>query len=152
MAGTATRNQKRAVAQTERYRRFLRDLDIKSIALVESSFRIDRRRYFKVDEHERAITWRTLEKGTGKGFFEPRIVLMLTASQEGSPKPFLELEASFELHIHIEEDGAETDQLIEQFCASEIKLIVWPFFREYVTNVTARMHVPPLTLPILGRD
>jgi preprotein translocase subunit SecB len=30
-----------------------------------------------------------------------------------------------------------------------LPLKIWPYFRELVQNITSRMNIPPLTLPIL---
>lgn len=42
-----------------------------------------------------------------------------------------------------------SDNFLGQFADRNINLIVHPFLREFITNVTAKMNVPPLILPFI---
>ena len=42
-----------------------------------------------------------------------------------------------------------TDGFFEIYKDLSLPLNVWPFFRELVNSTTARMNIPPLTLPLL---
>ena len=44
-----------------------------------------------------------------------------------------------------------TDGFFEIYKDLSLPLNVWPFFRELVNSTTARMNIPPLTLPLLKR-
>lgn len=44
-----------------------------------------------------------------------------------------------------------TQEFFEIFKDLNLPVNTWPFFREYVFNVTSRMYIPPLTLPLLKR-
>ncbi|MBN2053445.1 hypothetical protein JW905_00900 [bacterium] len=40
------------------------------------------------------------------------------------------------------------DSVWDVFSALNIPLNAWPYLREYVQNVTQRLGIPPLTLPL----
>ena len=44
-----------------------------------------------------------------------------------------------------------TDDFFDVYKEISLPLNIWPFFRELVNSTTARMNVPPLTLPLLKR-
>jgi len=44
-----------------------------------------------------------------------------------------------------------TEPFFEIYKDLSLPLNVWPFFRETVNSITARMNIPPLTLPLLKR-
>jgi hypothetical protein len=53
--------------------------------------------------------------------------------------------ATYDLHFHAK---VKPKPLVDKFCNSDLRLIVWPYFREYVTDVSARMYIPPVILPL----
>jgi len=46
-------------------------------------------------------------------------------------------------------DGEVSDQFLEIFTSNNVSLNSWPYFRELVQNLTQRMGMPPLTVPLL---
>ncbi|MDI6697988.1 MAG: hypothetical protein QME85_03500 [Candidatus Saccharicenans sp.] len=42
-----------------------------------------------------------------------------------------------------------TNEFFEEFKKANLHINTWPFFREFVFNTTARMNIPPITLPLL---
>jgi len=45
--------------------------------------------------------------------------------------------------------GGELDTIhIGQFSKSNIKIVIWPFFREFIHNMTARFGIPHVNVPI----
>ena len=40
-------------------------------------------------------------------------------------------------------------EFFEEYKKANLHINTWPFFREFVFNMTARMNVPPITLPLL---
>jgi len=44
-----------------------------------------------------------------------------------------------------------SDEFFEIYKKINLPIHTWPFFREYVFNVTSRMNIPPLSLPLLKK-
>lgn len=42
-----------------------------------------------------------------------------------------------------------TEEFLDIFIERSVPMHTWPYFRELVQNLTQRMNVPPLTLPLL---
>lgn len=61
----------------------------------------------------------------------------------------LKIEATFILVFETKEKI--TDNFFEVYQKISLPLNVWPFFREFVNSTTARMNIPPITLPLLKR-
>jgi len=40
-------------------------------------------------------------------------------------------------------------EFFEEFKKANLHINTWPFFREFIYNTTARMNIPPITLPLL---
>jgi preprotein translocase subunit SecB len=61
----------------------------------------------------------------------------------------LKIEATYILVFETKE--IITDNFFEVYEKISLPLNVWPFFRELVNSTTARMNIPPITLPLLKR-
>lgn len=71
----------------------------------------------------------------------------LNAKFEKDEEKFLVVTAKFSVIL------SNTDKLPKEFWnlykKATLPLIVYPYFREFVQNITSRMNIPPLTLPII---
>lgn len=45
-----------------------------------------------------------------------------------------------------------SEEFLDIFSNINIHLNTWPYFREFVQNITQRMSIPPLTLPLMKRN
>jgi len=72
----------------------------------------------------------------------------LTARNKEKKTP-LKIEATFILVFTTKHEI--TDDFFEVYKNISLPLNVWPFFREFVNTTTARMNIPPITLPLLKR-
>ncbi len=59
--------------------------------------------------------------------------------------PSMQLATTFDLHFHAE---GITKALVDTFSNAEFRFIVWPYFREYVSDVSSRMYIPPIIIPL----
>lgn len=66
---------------------------------------------------------------------------------EGVSKEILSIEANYLVIFHSAK--LLPNEFWDIFTKTSLHLIVYPYFREYVQNVTSRMNIPPLTMPIL---
>jgi len=84
----------------------------------------------------------------GDDYFDVIGELSVTAGDEG--KPALTIECTFEAHFHgLKEDERD---LAQQFAQVEARLFLWPYFREFTSNMTTKMGLPPLILPLVLRQ
>ncbi len=134
--------------KTDNYSRFLASVDPIIIALVQETFRIDRERYLK---SEREVLRAGIESKLvklGKDAFDVRTSLVLTATTAPAAKPLIDFRAVYNLHFH---GSGITEANVKRFVTNELRIVIWPYFRELVNNATARMHVPPIILPVSSR-
>lgn len=128
------------------YEDFISSLELYTIGLAGASCNIDREAYWEMEqEHSNSYEVVTRVTKIAETYFDARSTLTLDVSGEKSKSKLIEIVASFDLHFHA---SIKSKQCIERFCDSDVLLIVMPYIREYVTDVTARMHVPPIILPL----
>lgn len=74
---------------------------------------------------------------------------VLSVKFEKDTENFLEINALYNVVL------SKSEELSKDFWniykKATLPLIVYPYFREFVQNITSRMNIPPLTLPILYR-
>ena len=82
-----------------------------------------------------------------KSFFNASAKLSLIMEDKTSPaSPAVIVECIYIAHFHCE--GCEiTKDLAERFTQSELRLVVWPYFRQFVTDATSRMAIQPIVIP-----
>jgi len=68
------------------------------------------------------------------------------AKEKKSQKECLNISVTYCLNMHSKENF--TKEFLEVYQKTSLPLNVWPFVREFINNMTARMNLPPLTLPL----
>jgi hypothetical protein len=132
------------------YTDFLKSINVVFIAMTECEAKIDRAKYFKTEEMLSAKTETGLTKSHHKNGFDiwatitVRTIPAKDRKQDGSIK----ITASFLAHLHAKK--AASKENIDRFVDSDFRILIWPYFREFVTSTSARMHIPHITLPITG--
>lgn len=66
-------------------------------------------------------------------------------------KDFLTIKGVFSAHIHPRSGTFDDRRNAERFSNAEARLLFWPYFRQAIADVTARMHIRPLTIPFTFR-
>lgn len=66
---------------------------------------------------------------------------------DGVSKEILSIEANYLVNFH--SATLLPQEFWDIFNRTSLHFIVYPYFREYVQNITSRMNIPPLTMPIL---
>lgn len=128
------------------YTDFLRSLELSTIALSEAAIKGDREKYLHEPNHSISMGWTSKPIISGRQHFDVVAELMVNVSKPKSQSHFLELKAKYLLHIHCAKEFPP--EYVNRFCDSEVRLMVWPYFREYVTSTCGRMHIPPVFLPL----
>jgi preprotein translocase subunit SecB len=92
------------------------------------------------------------EIGEDKKTISVVLIFSLHASGEGDAQKeenaFLDIEATFFLLYSIERLDGLDDSTFGSFADLNGTYNAWPYWREFVQNVTSRMGLPPLTIPV----
>lgn len=131
---------------TRTYEDFVRALQLIGLGLDSCSATLDRDIYFAnlKDGLERKIETKFELEAIGDGFFEPVARFKLTA-QDKAGKPAIRIECAFSAHFHLE--GEISNAFAKRFTESEFRVVMWPYFRQFVADLTARMAIPPVLVP-----
>jgi preprotein translocase subunit SecB len=132
------------------YTEFLQSLELLLIGLSETSAKVDRDRYLGEENHSISIWWAGKPLKRGRNHFDVRAELTVKVSKPKSRAAFLELKTAYLLHIHCMKDCPAG--YVDRFCNVEVRLMIWPYFREYVTSMCGRMHIPPVFLPLATKE
>jgi len=132
----------------EDYIRFLKSLEVDEIYLSETTARFD-------GDRSKSSTKQVSVHGRSR-FGKPRISntsFTVPATMEvliGAPNTkdaFGRIEVTYVLKFSVESKELNPEH-VNQFTNSTIKVVIWPFFREFVHNMTARFGIPHVNVPI----
>jgi hypothetical protein len=135
----------------DRYEDFLRSLRLVAIGLINSASSLDRRGYYRLSKggtsnEARSITAEYEVIRTKKDFFDAASKFRFVIRNKATGSEVLVVESTYQIHFH----GAEPIEkdFAARFAASELRLLVWPYFRQMVWDVTARMAIRPIVIPL----
>jgi hypothetical protein len=131
------------------YREFLESLEPFSIGLNSSSTPIDRRLHWQIRKKKLRpvsdIASRYQVDWVGKEGFDVVAALRVTAKHPDTEARIFEVNCEFEVHFHGHPMKREH---VARFAQGELRVFVWPYFRQFVADITSRMGVAPLMIPI----
>jgi preprotein translocase subunit SecB len=143
-----TRTKRPAKQGTLDYVTFLQSLNVSWIALVESKLSVDRDRLLKDESPNVAILWKGEATMVEKTHFEAKASFIVRVDESKGKKELAHFEGDFLIHIHSSHDIRKAH--VERFTNSEVRLVIWPYVREYVSTTCNRMFIPPIFLPLTG--
>lgn len=132
------------------YGNFLKGVKLYIIALDQVSSSINREKYWECTERKNGMT-RTIEasyealrvEGTSfdvVGRFEMRILSTSDNSE------VLKIACQYSTHFHA---SARVDERVaNRFANAEAKIVLWPYFRQLVSDLSAQMYIPPIIVPL----
>jgi hypothetical protein len=132
------------------YRKFLKEIVPIGVGLKEVNSRLDRDIYFALRK-ERGDSLRTISaeynlveaKG---GYFESTGSFTLVAAHKKTGAIGLTIACAYVVHIHCK--SPVDREMADRFTKGELRLILWPFFREFVFDLCGKMSIPPITIPL----
>ncbi len=71
-----------------------------------------------------------------------------TAKDELVEKPAIEIKATYLVTYKVAEGIKVTKEFMKIFSELTIGFLLWPYFRELTNNITYRMGIPPVVLPM----
>ena len=137
-------------SRDQRYALFLKGIRLLGFGMLESHTKQDRAAYVELHEKNRltrriSTEYRTME--IDKDFFNASAKLSLLMEDKKAPGALVVgVECTYVAHFHC--DGCQiTKELAERFTESELRLVVWPYFRQFVNDATSRMAIQPIVIP-----
>ncbi|MBN1274657.1 MAG: protein-export chaperone SecB [Candidatus Aminicenantes bacterium] len=131
----------------EKYRKIINGLELIDIYLINSKSFVEREDIFartKIRIKNEA-RYEELEENIVKIFHKYTLIGNSTEKR----KKVINIESEFCLVYKIKEGFDE--EFFNTFKEINLPVNSWPFFREFVFNITARMNIPPLTIPLFLR-
>lgn len=126
-------------------------VDLFAIGLDSMNANLDRANYaIAYGEDNKRIT-RHIESGYrvsdySEEHFDITGTLFLRIEANGFKDPILSLDVAVTGHFHPKTKLSR--QEAESFALSDARLIIWPYFRQIVSDTTSRMHIGTITLPL----
>ena len=133
-----------------KYELFLKSVKPVGLGLSRSVSQLDRDAYVRLmGERDRATrTISTAYKLTGAkaNYFDAVGKFLLTVTDDTRSKPALVINCTYESHFHCKAPLERA--LAERFTTSELRLVLWPYFRELVFDFCGKMGIPPIMIPL----
>jgi preprotein translocase subunit SecB len=138
------------------YQDFLRSVQPSEVALNSITARLERAAFFAwvESEEERIAHSVTAKYDLGqidKSSFDALIYLDLK-SRPGGPAGQVVLAIECSLFARFQVAGPMQTEHITRFAHSEARLVIWPYVRELVSNITGKMGIHPIVLPLVIRS
>lgn len=134
------------------YIEFLKNIELIALALNRCSAEINREIYDgsarDAESSSRNVTAKYRLSDMSDTSFDATASFDL-AVRNKADKTALRVECVFEAHFHPAK--LLTRSFAERFVESELRLVVWPYFRQFVFDITARMWIPPVLIPFSTR-
>ncbi len=137
----------------EQYGKFLRGLQLVGIGIRTCSSRLDRSAYARIfrSKQRGQVDLRAsyqVEQAKTE-FFESIAKFELRVLTPSLKRPPLAIECVFETHFHA--GMPITLELAKRFTDSEFRIIVWPYFRQFLADLASRMSISAPAVPLLAR-
>jgi preprotein translocase subunit SecB len=133
-----------------RYASFLKGIQLWALGLQASRSFLDRAAYADLHEKDKLTRRITTEYelcDVTKDFFNVSAKLRLSVEGKGRAEPpAVIVECTYEAHFHCDSCNISRE-LAERFTEAELRIVVWPYFRQFVNDTTARMWIQPILIP-----
>lgn len=131
------------------YSAFLHGLALVGLGLQSCGTELDRSGYALLDkEHtERRISTSYKLLGSNREFFDAEASFTLTILNTQSDSRVLSVRCTYEAHFHCDKCD-EHRGFAQRFTDSELRIVMWPYFRQFVNDMSGRMAVPPILVPL----
>jgi preprotein translocase subunit SecB len=138
------------------YTRFVDELLPIALYMKSSSSLLRRDDFWRVFENEKlagAVSNRLRVECSATDVGDSEFNVQSTASLSvvsSEETELLTIQCEFDLHF--ESGRGTTPDYVRQFAQTDARLVIWPYFREFIASMTSRMGIPPVSIPLsLGR-
>ena len=149
-SGNMTKKKSTKPGTEAEYEKFLKEIEIYALGLDSISAELKREAY-GVAQADRATEITREVKSTFKlieadeDHFDVSAAFTMRISQKD--EELLVIRASYTAHFHAEKT-TPIEKYAGKFAELEARLIFWPYFRQAVSDITARMYIQPVTIPM----
>ena len=130
------------------YTVFLAKLKLVGLGLKSSEAYLDRQKFWKLADKGKQSTQRVSETYTvtevGERYFEAEGRFDVTLGSGEATG--LRLSCTFEVHMHA---TTITKAMAERFAESDLRFVLLPYARHFISDMTGEMAIPPLVLPLV---
>lgn len=144
------KNSLTAPSSKEGYEKFLKQLSLAGLGLNSCSADLNRALYFSLNPkntaNQVAVVYDLIH--VDERFFNAQASFELKIFDENKKdkKPALSIDCVYIAHFHVKVPASKNH--IKRFINSEFRLIVWPYYRELIGDLTGKMSIQPLTVPL----
>ena len=132
----------------EGYIRFLKNLEVEEIFLSETRASIDRARFTPTSKQVRVYGQSRFGKPIiSNAIFTVPATMEVLIGAPNAKEALGRIEVTYVLRFSVGSEELNTEH-VNQFTRSTIKIVIWPFFREFIHNMTARFGIPHVNVPI----
>lgn len=147
-----TARRTRTEPRDHSYEEFVRELGAVAVALRSCSANLDRGLYFELREKRKKNIRRSLKpefklERVAKDYFDVLASIEVAIHDASSDHEALRVECAFEGHIHATPPLRK--EYAERFATSDLRVVMWPYMRQMVSDMTMRMAILPIFLPII---
>lgn len=145
--------QIKQIRPLERIAPLIAAVQIDDVRLVESSVKSNVRSADEAGKVRLAIQTSTSVKEYGDdSFFVLAGINAQLAPIESEQNPAITLRATFELKYRLPKDFKVSRRQLNTFARINGVFNAWPYWREFIQNIVARMNLPPIILPVFRYD
>ena len=146
-----TTKKARTTQNDKAYEGFLQSLELVSLALRSCSSQLNRDAYFDITFGKNRKALRSLRDtysvtSFDETYFEAEGRFALTVSSGTDDPPVLMIEFVYEIHMHGKPPLSK--EMADRFTKSELRLILIPFARQFISTLSAQMAIPPVLIPL----
>jgi preprotein translocase subunit SecB len=129
------------------YRETIKEIELKSISMIDCSAKLNPEQAnpnMKVSIQEDAVL-----KKLGEDEVDIFHTYKMDVRSEDAPQSFVFLNATFK--VRFANASKMTGDAFDIYKTINLPILTLPYFREFVSNITARMNIAPITLPFVKR-
>lgn len=132
------------------YRQFLETLEPSILGLDSATCSLDRERYWSASKDaRRVLSSKYALTEVTDDYFDVQATFSVALQWSEGDGPLvqpLKIECVFMGHFHT--PPPLNREFAKRFAETESWLVFWPFFRQFVSDATARMAIPPVVVPL----
>jgi preprotein translocase subunit SecB len=152
MTKSTKRKSSSLTSSTRKTTAFDEKVELIGLGVKECVCRLERSHYFQIrrtrpKDEIRTITSHVYLEKHNDVAFDGIIEFAFGIKDRANQTVPLEIKCSYQSHFHAPK-GFERAQA-EKFLGTYLSIIAWPYFRQLVADMTGRMSVSPITLPLL---
>lgn len=145
--------KKHVTRSKDTYEDFLRNLKLITLALTSSNCKLDLPVYFSILDKKKVAKKLKANYSVSEveeKYFSTKAALRVTIQDETEELLGVTIECEYAVYFHCKRPVNQ--EFASKFADTGLRLVVWPYFREFVFDLSGKMAIPPITLPLSTED